>query len=86
MAATEGSGAYTAGVKMAGPDKEGLFYVADVKRGQWGTDTRNAQIKQTAQLDGVTVRVRGPQDPGAAGKDAATAFTRLLAGFKVLWR
>ena len=80
MAATEGSGAYTVGVKF-GVDGAGVYYVLDVKRGQWGTDTRNKMIRQTAELDGKSVKVRGPQDPGAAGKDAALAFVRLLAGF-----
>jgi predicted phage terminase large subunit-like protein len=29
------------------------------------------------------VPIVGPEDPGAAGKDAALDFTRLLAGFRV---
>lgn len=80
--ATESGGDYTAGVKI-GTRGDGLFYVLDVRRGQWGPDKVDATIKQTAQLDGVFCSVRGAQDPGAAGKKSAQAFTRLLAGYTV---
>jgi predicted phage terminase large subunit-like protein len=82
MAATDGSGDYTAGVKM-GKAEDGTFWITDVVRRQMGTDIRNAQILQSAAQDGHSVRVRGPQDPGAAGKDAALAFVRMLSGFNV---
>jgi predicted phage terminase large subunit-like protein len=81
MAATRGAGDHTAGVRIDGPDKDGLWYVSDVKRGQWDTDERNRIIRQTAEEDGRAVRVIGPQDPGAAGVEAAKAFVRLLTGF-----
>jgi predicted phage terminase large subunit-like protein len=83
MAATENDGDYTAGVKLAGPDATGLWYVVDVRRGRWGTDTRNQEIKAAALSDGTSVKIRGPQDPGAAGKEAAKAFVRMLAGYTV---
>ena len=83
MAATAGGGAYTAGVKM-GVDKDGVYWVLDVVRGQWSTDERDRVIVQTAALDGKAVKIRGPQDPGAAGKGAAEAFVRMLAGFTVV--
>jgi predicted phage terminase large subunit-like protein len=82
MASSAGSGAYTAGVKM-GADGIGGYYILDVVRGQWSTDERDRAIRQTAMLDGRGVRIRGPQDPGAAGVQAAQAFVRLLAGFGV---
>ena len=72
----------TAGVKM-GIDQEGRFIITDVVCGQWPTDERNQRIKRTAEIDGVEVSIRGPQDPGAAGKDAALYFTRMLPGYKV---
>ena len=83
LAATEGSGAFTAGVKMGGPDVNGLFWIVNVRRGQWGTDTRNENIRAAAIGDGRLVRIHGPQDPGSGGKDTAVAFTKLLAGFSV---
>jgi predicted phage terminase large subunit-like protein len=82
-AATENDGDHTAGVLMAGPDANGLYYVLDVVRGQWGPDIRNATILLSSQMDGRAVRVRGSQDPGSAGVDDAKAFVRLLAGFHV---
>jgi predicted phage terminase large subunit-like protein len=81
-AATEGGGDYTAGVLLA-TDGEGRFYVLDVVRGQWGVDTRDARIRQTAALDGKKIPIRGPQDPGQAGVHKAQAFTRMLAGYSV---
>ena len=87
QASTEGAGDYSAGVlvgyERGKPLEERVYYVLDVARGQWGTDTRNKQIKQTAQLDGRTVKIRGAQDPGNAGKDTAIAFVRMLAGYPV---
>lgn len=82
MAATEGGGDYTAGVLMA-KDAQGLYWILDVRRGRWATDARNREIVQAAALDGKQVRIHGPQDPGAAGKDAAAAFVRMLAGYVV---
>lgn len=82
MGATAGGGDCTAGVLM-GTDGEGRFWVLDVVRGQWSTDERDAMIRLTAATDGTGVRIRGPQDPGAAGVDAAKAFTRMLSGYSV---
>lgn len=80
-AATDGDGNWTVGVKMRRVG--GMYYVLDVCRGQWGPGDRDAIVRQTAMLDGTEVRVRGPQDPGAAGKTDAAAFARLLSGFSV---
>lgn len=81
-AATDGAGDYTAGVKM-GMTADRTFIVLDVVRGQWATDERDATIRQTAQLDGRSVKIRGTQDPGSAGVDSARAFSKMLAGFTV---
>jgi predicted phage terminase large subunit-like protein len=66
---------------MAGPDADGVFYVADVVRGQWDATERNRIIRRTAEQDGVEVRVGIPQDPGSAGKDVVAMMARLLAGY-----
>ena len=84
IAATEGDGDFSAGVRVSGPCPDGLFWVEDVKRGQWGTDKRNREIRLTAELDGQRVKSIVPQDPGAAGVDMAKSLTRLLAGFSVV--
>lgn len=83
QASTEGGGDYTAGIKMAGPDTEGYFYITDVVRGQWSTDRRDRVIREAAINDGAECRIRGVQDPGAAGVDARLAFLRNLAGWRV---
>lgn len=83
LAATAGAGDWTAGVKLTGPDADGRFYVVDVVRGRWEPSERNRMIRATAALDGQDVEIRGPQDPGAAGVEAAGAFIRLLAGYSV---
>ena len=83
MGATEGAGDYTAGVKVSGPDADGLFYVEPV-RFRHEPAERNRRIRQTAETDGPAVRQRGPQDPGAAGKESAKTFVELLAGFPVV--
>lgn len=82
-ASTAGDGDWTAGVRMAGPDTDGKFYVVDVVRGRWEPDERNRKIVETARRDTTAVRIRGPQDPGSAGVDDAKAFIRMLAGFTV---
>lgn len=82
LAATEGAGDHTAGVKV-GRGADGLFYVLDVVRGQWDSAERNRTMRATAVADGVSVPVHVPQDPGQAGKDQAKAMVRLFAGFNV---
>ena len=81
-AATQGDGDYTASVKMTKGD-DGLFYITDVTRGQWNTATRDSHIRQTAELDGRSVKQIGEQEPGSGGKESAENFVRLLAGFSV---
>lgn len=85
VAATEGGGDYTAGVRM-GVTADGHYVISDVVRGQWDTAERNRQMRLTAELDGVKVAQCVPEDPGSGGKDAAKAFVRLLAGFSVKTR
>lgn len=81
-ASTEGSGDYTAGVRVS-KDNDGIFYVEDVVRGQWDTAKRDRMIRYTAEIDGIQCRVIGEQEPGSGGKDSAGAFIKLLNGFSV---
>jgi hypothetical protein len=62
------NGKRTAGVKV-GVDGKGIFYVVDVKKGQWLPDERDLVISQTAALDGKGCPIHLPQDPGQAGVD-----------------
>jgi phage terminase large subunit-like protein len=50
-------------------------------RGQGSPGDVDRLIRQTADADGTTVRVREEQEPGSAGKAIIAARTKLLAGF-----
>ena len=82
FAATEGAGDYTASVLIEGPDEDGIYYETPV-RFQCEPSERNRRVRQAAELDGPSVRIRIPQDPGAAGKEVAAQMIRLLAGFPI---
>jgi predicted phage terminase large subunit-like protein len=81
-AATAGAGDYTAGVKLV-KSPSGEIVIEDVVRGQWDTAARDRVIRQTAELDGRSVKIVGEQEPGSGGKDSAQWFLRLLSGFSV---
>ncbi len=82
IASSEGRGDFTVGA-LVGRTAEGQFVLYDIQRGQFATDERRRVIAETARRDGPNVQVIGPEDPGAAGKDAALDFVRLLAGYPV---
>jgi predicted phage terminase large subunit-like protein len=85
-AASHGSGKYTAGVLMS-RTPEGLFYIEDVKRGQWNAHERDKIIVETAHADakryGNEVLIYAEQEGGSAGKEISEQFIRKLAGFPV---
>lgn len=81
-AATEGGGAYTAGVLMHRL-RDGTFVIEDVERGQWSPYQREQRIKQCAQRDGQRVNIYVEQEPGSGGKESAITTIRGLAGYKV---
>lgn len=78
-AGTQGDGDYTAGAKMSTAD--GLFYVEDMVRGQWASDARNRIRRQTAEMDGTSVKGWIEQEPGSSGKESGEIAVRQLAGF-----
>lgn len=83
-AATAGAGDYSAGVLIVLCD--GVYYVADVVRGRWGTADRNRVMRQTTELDAQRFpdyRVWIEQEPGSGGKESAEHTLGLLAGFPV---
>lgn len=81
LAATEGAGDWTVGAKL-GVTATGVFYIADIQRGQWESSYRDQVIRQTAQLDDPC-QICIPQDPAAAGKSEARRLVTMLAGFAV---
>jgi predicted phage terminase large subunit-like protein len=81
-AGSDGTGAYTVGVKMS-LLKNGMFLVGDVKRGQWSAEQRESIIREVAIMDGKEVRIYMEQEPGSGGKDSVQASIRGLAGWAV---
>jgi predicted phage terminase large subunit-like protein len=73
---------WTVGVKMARMN-DGRFVVQDVIRFRGGPDEVRAQLVSTARMDGPSVRISIPQDPGQAGKTQVLDYTRALVGFRV---
>lgn len=81
-AGTADGGAYTCGVLMV-RDGDGLYYVADVVRGQWSAEARNRVMLDTARRDGPSVAIWVEQEPGSGGKESAEVTLRMFAGWDV---
>jgi predicted phage terminase large subunit-like protein len=81
-AASKGAGDWTVGVRMLAAHN-GTYFIEDVVRGQWEAHEREAVMRQTAQLDGIAVKIMVEQEPGSGGKESAQATIRNLAGFNV---
>ena len=79
-AGSEGKGDFSAGVKI-GVDGRGVFYIADVTKGQWSAGAREKVIRDTATLDGFNTHIWIEQEPGSGGKDSAEITIKNLAGF-----
>ena len=58
----------------------GTILVKHLASCRLGPGERDDFIKTTAEQDGAGVRIRGPQDPGAAGVTDAVAFRTMLRG------
>ena len=84
LAATEGGGDWTAGVRLAAAGAGGAWQVADVVRLQGGPEAVVAAIRRTAEADGTGVAVGLPQDPGQAGRAQVGYLTAGLAGWRVV--
>lgn len=85
-ASSPGSGKYSAGVLMA-KDRKGIFYVENVKRGQWSYFDRNQIMEQTAEDDrrkyqGEVV-THTEQEGGSAGKEVSQQIITQLMGHPV---
>lgn len=80
LAATEGAGAYTRGVKI-GRTREGRFIVVDVVGGQLGPMNVERLLVNTTKQDGYQVKQSLPQDPGQAGKSQSAYHISKLAGY-----
>jgi len=71
---------YTAGCLMG--EKDGVYYVQDVRRLRGTPMQVEALVRQTAELDGHSVRVWMEQEPGSAGVNTIDHYTRrVLSGY-----
>lgn len=85
LAATEGGGDWTVGV-LLGIARNGVMYVLDVIRVQYGSDKVRSLVLRTAKEDQERygrVKIHVPQDPAQAGKDQAVQYKKMLAEFVV---
>lgn len=80
LAATEGAGDWTAGVKI-GRQKNGRFIIANVVRDRKSAAGVERLLVNTASQDGYTTEISLPQDPGQAGKQQASYYIGKLAGY-----
>lgn len=72
--------ARTAGVKL-GKAPDGSYWVGHVVKTQEEGNEVRKLIKATAELDGKSVQISLPQDPGQAGKVQAKDMIAMLAGY-----
>lgn len=80
LAATEGAGDWTVGVKI-GRQKNGRFIIADVVRDQKSAAGVERLLVNTTSQDGYLCEQSLPQDPGQAGKQQASYYIGKLAGY-----
>jgi predicted phage terminase large subunit-like protein len=83
LGATDGSGDYTVGFKM-GKMPDGRWLIMDIIREQFGPEAMERALRNTAQRDTRSVKIRLPQDPGQAGKTQVKYLTKMLAGYSVV--
>lgn len=86
LAATEGGGDFTAGVKLGRYRSDGRWVVGGVARGQWAEADVRTQLERAATMDGPSCLIEIPQDPGQAGKAQAAQLVATLAGYQVQTR
>lgn len=80
LAATEGAGDWTAGVKI-GRQKNGRFIISNVVRDQKSAAGVERLLVNTTSQDGYQCEQSLPQDPGQAGKQQASYYIGKLAGY-----
>lgn len=80
LAATEGAGDWSAGVKI-GRQKNGRFIIAGVNRDRKAPAGVEQMLVNTASQDGYACEISIPQDPGQAGKAQASYYIGKLAGY-----
>lgn len=77
-ASSQGKGDWTVGA-LLGATVDGYFVIVDIVRARTGEPRRLCKL--TATLDGDSVPISWPQDPGQAGKDQVQSMLRDFAGY-----
>lgn len=86
LGATSGGGDETAGI-LCSETEQGALYLSSFVVGQWGPAEVEQIIVQTAAIDGPSIPICLPQDPGQAGKSQGFVYvTRTLRGYDVRLR
>lgn len=87
LAATTANGSnnpdWTVGVKLR-IERPGHFLIMDVIRLRGSPREIEQAVIDAANLDGTSVHIGLPEDPGQAGKSQVAHFTGLLAGYHVI--
>lgn len=74
---------WTAGLLMA-KSSAGLYYVVDVRRMRGTPRQVEDLVRQTAEIDGVSVPIQIEQEPGASGKSVIDYYRRkVIPGFEL---
>jgi predicted phage terminase large subunit-like protein len=73
---------WTVGLKLS-KDRNGIYYVEDIRRFQAGPHKVEEKIANTAGQDGKKTEIGLEQEPGASGKFEANYYVRQLAGYIV---
>ncbi len=81
LAATEGGGDYTAGIKMSRCKDDGRIIIHDVQRFQKSPGGTKTMVATNAAGDGHGVKVWMEQEPGSSGKTVIRDFEKLLQGY-----
>lgn len=75
--------AWTVGARIGFNEKNNRWCIVDVVRERKDPAGVISLLKTTADMDGSTVEIDLPQDPGQAGKSQVMHMVGLLAGFNV---
>lgn len=75
---------YTVGTKMR-RTADGRYVIEHVIRKRLEPGGVERLIRETAEADGLGVKISIPQDPGQAGKAQKLAFAKALAGYNVVF-
>lgn len=71
---------YTSGARLG--EKDGRYYIGDVRRARLSPAGVEALIRQTAQLDGLATEIIMEQEPGSSGVNTIDHYARtVLKGF-----